>query len=82
METARTFGLAGAEVVVTDLNGSAAKRVAAEFGGFALQTDVTDRSSVRRAFEAAIKVYGGIDIVISNAGAAWQGEIGTVLTVS
>ena len=77
-ETARTFRLAGAEVVVTDLNGSAAKRVAAEFGGFALQTDVTDRRSVRRAFEAAVKVYGGIDIVISNAGAAWQGEIGTV----
>ena len=76
--TARAFRSAGAEVVVADLNGPAAEIVADEFGGFAVQTDVTDGHSVRRAFEATVKVYGGVDIVISNAGAAWQGEIGTV----
>ncbi len=76
--TARAFRSAGAEVVVADLNGPAAESVADEFGGFAVQADVTDGRSVRRAFEAVVKVYGGIDIVISNAGAAWQGEIGTV----
>jgi NAD(P)-dependent dehydrogenase (short-subunit alcohol dehydrogenase family) len=31
---------------------------------------------LRAAFEKAVEVYGGVDIVVSNAGAAWQGRIG------
>ncbi len=76
--TARAFSDAGAEIVVADLSGTAASTVADEVGGLGLQADVTDGHSVRRAFDATVKAYGGIDIVVSNAGAAWQGEIGTV----
>jgi NAD(P)-dependent dehydrogenase (short-subunit alcohol dehydrogenase family) len=40
--------------------------------------DVTDGASVRDAFAAVIDRYGGADIVISNAGAAWEGGIGEI----
>jgi NAD(P)-dependent dehydrogenase (short-subunit alcohol dehydrogenase family) len=40
--------------------------------------DVTDDASVAEAFERVVLAYGGLDIVVSNAGAAWQGRIGEV----
>ena len=40
--------------------------------------DVTDPPSVRAAFDAVVSAFGGVDIVVSNAGAAWQGTIGKV----
>jgi NAD(P)-dependent dehydrogenase (short-subunit alcohol dehydrogenase family) len=39
---------------------------------------VTDASQVRAAFDRACAAFGGIDLVVSNAGAAFQGAIGTV----
>jgi NAD(P)-dependent dehydrogenase (short-subunit alcohol dehydrogenase family) len=43
-----------------------------------LRCDVTDRASVDAAFDAIACAFGGVDIVVSNAGAAWQGRIGEV----
>src|SRR5439155_2870093 len=43
-----------------------------------LACDVTDAGSVRAAFDAVCARFGGVDIVVSNAGAAWQGRIGEV----
>jgi NAD(P)-dependent dehydrogenase (short-subunit alcohol dehydrogenase family) len=40
--------------------------------------DVTDSDSVRSAFDKTCAALGGVDVVISNAGAAWQGKIGDV----
>ena len=31
-----------------------------------------------RAFDAVVEAFGGVDIAVSNAGAAWQGKIGEV----
>jgi NAD(P)-dependent dehydrogenase (short-subunit alcohol dehydrogenase family) len=39
---------------------------------------VTDTSSVNAAFGQVVETFGGVDIVVSNAGAAWQGRIGEV----
>jgi len=39
---------------------------------------VTKPESVKSAFDEVAKAFGGIDIAVSNAGAAWQGTIGTV----
>jgi NAD(P)-dependent dehydrogenase (short-subunit alcohol dehydrogenase family) len=39
---------------------------------------VTDGGSVRAAFDQIAAHFGGVDIVVSNAGAAWQGRIGEV----
>ena len=40
--------------------------------------DVTDAASIRAVFDQACEVFGGVDIVISNAGAAWTGPIATL----
>lgn len=76
--TAKAFAEQGATLIVLDVNLKSIELVAQEIGGLALVCDVTKPKDVRRAFDAACKTFGGVDIVVSNAGAAWQGEIGTV----
>jgi rhamnose utilization protein RhaD (predicted bifunctional aldolase and dehydrogenase)/NAD(P)-dependent dehydrogenase (short-subunit alcohol dehydrogenase family) len=78
--TARAFAAAGAEVALLDVNFSAAQDKATAIGGAAVPAacDVTDPASVASAFEQVVKTFGGVDIVVSNAGAAWQGRIGEV----
>src|SRR5580704_4155509 len=78
--TARTFAAAGADVALLDVNFSAASERAQIIGVTALpvECDVTDAESVRTAFDKIVKNFGGVDIVVSNAGAAWQGRIGDV----
>jgi rhamnose utilization protein RhaD (predicted bifunctional aldolase and dehydrogenase)/NAD(P)-dependent dehydrogenase (short-subunit alcohol dehydrogenase family) len=78
--TARAFAAAGAEVALLDIDLKATRRAAKAVGGAALAVacDVTDAASVRAAFEAVVAAFGGVDIVVSNAGAAWQGKIGEV----
>ena len=51
---------------------------AARLGGLAIACDVTDAAAVKAAFDRVSEAYGGVDIVVSNAGAAWQGTIGDV----
>ena len=78
--TAKAFAAAGAEVALLDLDETAAKTEAAAIGtnGLAVKCDVTDPASVRAAFDKVAEAFGGVDIVVSNAGAAWQGRIGEV----
>tara|TARA_B100000029_G_scaffold44527_1_gene41120 strand:- start:92 stop:2155 length:2064 start_codon:yes stop_codon:yes gene_type:complete len=78
--TARAFAAGAAAVAVLDRDGTSAQRTAEAIGqgAIGIVCDVTDGSSVRRAFDRICKTFGGIDIVVSNAGAAWQGSIGTV----
>ena len=78
--TARAFAAAGAEVALLDVNFAAAAETARGVCRTALpvQCDVTDAGSVRAAFDAVASAFGGVDIVVSNAGAAWQGRIGEV----
>jgi rhamnose utilization protein RhaD (predicted bifunctional aldolase and dehydrogenase)/NAD(P)-dependent dehydrogenase (short-subunit alcohol dehydrogenase family) len=78
--TARAFAAAGAEVALLDLDVAAASEQAKRIGRTALpvQCDVTDAASVSAAFDTIAASFGGVDIVVSNAGAAWQGRIGEV----
>jgi rhamnose utilization protein RhaD (predicted bifunctional aldolase and dehydrogenase)/NAD(P)-dependent dehydrogenase (short-subunit alcohol dehydrogenase family) len=78
--TARAFAAAGAEVALLDLDEQAAKDKAKAIGGSAIgiACDVTNAESVRTAFDTVAAHFGGVDIAISNAGAAWQGRIGEV----
>lgn len=76
--TAAAFASQGAEVAVLDIDAKAAASVASDIGGTGIACDVTDTRSVRRAFDAICAAYGGLDILVSNAGAAWQGTIGEV----
>ena len=51
---------------------------AKKLGGIGIAADVTDPDAVRAAFDRVATRFGGVDIVVSNAGAAWQGRIGEV----
>jgi len=73
--TAAAFAAEGADVAVLDLDGDAAKAAAARAGkrALGLACDVTDAASVRAAFDAVCARFGGVDIAVSNAGAATTG---------
>jgi rhamnose utilization protein RhaD (predicted bifunctional aldolase and dehydrogenase)/NAD(P)-dependent dehydrogenase (short-subunit alcohol dehydrogenase family) len=77
---ARAFAQVGAEVALLDIDVDAVEKNAKAIGGTALAIacDVTSAASVRDAFEQVVAKFGGVDIAISNAGAAWQGKIGEV----
>jgi rhamnose utilization protein RhaD (predicted bifunctional aldolase and dehydrogenase)/NAD(P)-dependent dehydrogenase (short-subunit alcohol dehydrogenase family) len=75
---ARAFTAEGAEVAVLDRDLAAAETVAGAVRGFAVGCDVTDAASVEAAFAAIVAHYGGLDILVSNAGGAWTGRIGEV----
>jgi rhamnose utilization protein RhaD (predicted bifunctional aldolase and dehydrogenase)/NAD(P)-dependent dehydrogenase (short-subunit alcohol dehydrogenase family) len=78
--TARAFAAAGADVAVLDLEQEAAAVVAAACGKRALAAacDVTDPAAVQAAVAAVAAHFGGLDIVVSNAGAAWTGPMATL----
>ena len=77
--TAKAMAREGAEVTVLDRDLEAAKAVAKSISGaLAIECDVTHEDAVKRAFDAVVERFGGVDIVVSNAGAAWQGRIGDV----
>ena len=67
---AKRFAEEGANVLVADLNGEGAERVASEIGAAAcpLAVDVARRDDVDRMAETALERFGRIDIMINNAG--------------
>src|SRR6185295_1559483 len=70
----RRFAAEGARaVVVADLDGVAARRVADEIGGVAIETDVARESDVARLVMQAASDAGPIDLFCSNAGIAITG---------
>lgn len=80
LATAKLFVEQGAEIVLLDRDAEAVEKAARAVGGKALglACDVTDPAAVRSAFDSACAHFGGVDIVVSNAGAAWEGEIATM----
>jgi rhamnulose-1-phosphate aldolase/alcohol dehydrogenase len=74
---AQRFAKEGAHVVIADINMESGKQTAQQltdtYGfkrGMVVQCDVTDEDSVAQAFRETVLAYGGIDIVVSNAGMA------------
>lgn len=78
MAVASALRSQGAEVALLDIDGSRAAAAARPLNGIGLSCDVTDRASVNEAMSSVVSAFGGIDIVVSNAGAAWHGKIGEV----
>ncbi|MGW5568335.1 bifunctional aldolase/short-chain dehydrogenase [Streptomyces tendae] len=62
----------GACVVVADLNAENAAAVAEELGGddkaVAVTVDVTSEEQIAEAFKASVLAFGGVDLVVNNAG--------------
>ncbi len=78
--TARAMAAEGAEIAILDRDHDQAVKAAKAIHkqALAIQCDVTDPASVQAAFDKVVEAFGGVDIVVSNAGAAWQGNIGSV----
>jgi rhamnose utilization protein RhaD (predicted bifunctional aldolase and dehydrogenase)/NAD(P)-dependent dehydrogenase (short-subunit alcohol dehydrogenase family) len=75
LEIARGLAVEGAHVVLADVNKagvmSAANELSATYGtgsAIALGMNVTDRASIGRAIDEVLRLYGGFDVFISNAG--------------
>ncbi len=84
LASAKLFAEQGANLFLADvtednLNAAAEEiRKKSKVGVATKVLDVTDESSVRQSFGQLVQIFGGIDILISNAGNALQGAIGEV----
>ena len=65
---ARRFAAEGAKLVVADLDLDGARRVARELGAVAAGGDVSRGEDVAAIVAAATAAYGGLDVVVNNAG--------------
>lgn len=72
LETARALQARGAQVVLTDLDAEATAAAAAGLGGGAvgLGADVTDRARMDAVVDEIVERFGGLDVVVANAGIA------------
>ena len=83
-EIAEALAEAGAHVVLADVNFDAALKVADGLTvlhgpgrAFAIGVDVTEGHSVADALYAVVRIYGGLDLLISNAGVLRAGSVKT-----
>ncbi len=77
-ETYKMFKSYGAEVVLLDYNLERLKEVQSKINDLCIHCDVTNKRSVKNAFKQICEKFGGIDILVSNAGMAPGGSIGEV----
>jgi NAD(P)-dependent dehydrogenase (short-subunit alcohol dehydrogenase family) len=78
-ETARQLHLRGASVTVLDIDAAEAREAAERIGprAIGLATDVTDHSAVMQSVAETVDRFGGLDVVVANAGIA-QKRMATV----
>ena len=76
-ETARALVKRGAKVVITDVDESTLALIADELGDNCVSAlaDVTDLSAMEAAVAAGVERFGGIDLVLANAGIASYGSV-------
>jgi meso-butanediol dehydrogenase / (S,S)-butanediol dehydrogenase / diacetyl reductase len=72
---ARRFAAQGAKVGIIGRRAAPLKELASEIGALPLPGDVTDAATVDPAVARVVKEYGGLDIVVNNAGIAVVGNI-------
>jgi meso-butanediol dehydrogenase / (S,S)-butanediol dehydrogenase / diacetyl reductase len=72
---ASRFASEGARVVVTGRRREPLEHLAAEVGGLAVPGDVADPSHADEVVDAAVAAFGGIDVVVANAGIDRPGSV-------
>ena len=77
-ETYKLFKEHGAEVILIDYDKKKIKQAQQSISELCLYADVTDRKSVKKAYKIIIERFGGIDILISNAGSVSDGPIADI----
>ncbi|MDC3053712.1 bifunctional aldolase/short-chain dehydrogenase [Candidatus Pelagibacter sp.] len=76
--TYKLFKKYGAEVVLIDNNRKKVTEMSKKINDLCIYCDVTNKKSVKKAFNLISSKFGGIDILISNAGTALGGSIAEV----
>jgi rhamnulose-1-phosphate aldolase/alcohol dehydrogenase len=78
--TAQALAAEGANVVVADLEQAKVDDVATDLGGpdraVGIVVDVTDETAVAAAVDAAVLSFGGVDLLVNNAGITRAGSLG------
>jgi len=77
-ETYKMFKSYGAEVVLLDYNLERLKDLQSKIEELCIHCDVRNKKSVKKAFNQICEKFGGVDILISNAGTATNGAIGEI----
>jgi NAD(P)-dependent dehydrogenase (short-subunit alcohol dehydrogenase family) len=82
-ETARQLQMRGASVAVVDLDGEEAREAAERIGerAIGIAADVTDQGAMNAAVAETIESFGGLDVVVANAGIA-PGTVATTRGIS
>jgi len=75
---ARAFAEGGAAVALIDRDGAACAAAAAEIGAHPVEADLASDGAAEAALAAVTERFGGLDILVSNAGTAPQGDILTM----
>ncbi len=75
--TAELLAAQGAKVLVNDLDGDVAEQASGEIAGetVAFAGDLTKDGVPDKLVETAVEAFGGLDIVVNNAGYTWDGPI-------
>jgi meso-butanediol dehydrogenase / (S,S)-butanediol dehydrogenase / diacetyl reductase len=76
--TARRFAQEGARIVVTGRRPEPIEAVARETEGLAVAGDVADEDHARRAVAAAVEAFGGLNVLVANAGLGFGGAAADV----
>lgn len=76
----RRFAAAGADVLIADLDLSAAEALADEIGGAAISCDVTREDDIAAIVDHAVARFGGLDVMVNNAGVI--GAVGSLIETS
>ena len=77
LATAKAFAREGAAIALIDFNPEACKAAAASIGSncLAVVADLTAKGAADQAVAEIVERFGGLDILVSNAGAAIQGML-------
>lgn len=76
LATAQALSRRGASVAIVDLDAEAARAAAEEVGGdraIGISANVTDRAAMQHAVAETVERFGGLDVVVANAGIASRG---------
>ena len=76
--TFKLFKSYGAEIVLLDYDAKKVIEMQSKISDLCLHCDVRNKNSVKAAFKKINEIYGGVDILISNAGTAISGSIAEV----
>lgn len=76
--TAQRLAEDGWQVVVSDIDGQAADRIARQIGAIAKTCDVSSEQAIRDLVDTSFQLYGRIDAIVSNAGINARGSLSEI----